>query len=282
MDFSIPPVLLPSHTQADFNRLRGTPPNRICFATVHANALKENTGQYAERTPYKFDLRFRQGVVSEFFLGTGIRMRESPYGFWTPLSAEQADVVRAWMAEQGTRVYLKDLFDCSIALGERTVDNRETELGELFTAAKYERLDGAIAELAKRSAETISAMKSFQNVKCLSCPPPRSGKDFDLPTTIALLVSRKTGIPFMELGAWQGEKGQLKDVAADKKWSELERVGFAPNSQLKRVDGAILILDDIYQSGTTLNFMRSKLTAQGIARASSLSLVKAARDTDNQ
>jgi predicted amidophosphoribosyltransferase len=186
------------------------------------------------------------------------------------------------MESQGTRVYLKDLFDCSIALGERSVDNKETELGHLFTAAKYNGDEAAMLELARRVVESLSSMKSLSELACISCPPPRPDKDFDLPTHIARIVAKKKGVPFVQLGQWHGQKGQLKGVPAHQKWAELERVGFEVGLEVKKAKGLVLLLDDIYQSGTTLNYLRSRLTAQGVARVASISMVKAARDTDNQ
>jgi predicted amidophosphoribosyltransferase len=277
-----PSFLLPAHSQADFNKLRGDPPNRICFSTTHSNALKDNSSSFAGSTPFKFHVPFREGVVHEFYLTTDIQLRKSQYGYWVPLTDEQAKVVKTWMADQGTRVYLKDLFDCSVALGERTVSNKETELGELFTAAKYEHSEKAALELSTRVAATLSSLKSLSSMGCVSCPPPRAGKEFDLPTFIATRVAKKTGLPFIDLGNWKTNKGQLKDVAADKKWAVLDAVGFDVNPKLSAIKGATLVIDDIYQSGTTLNFLRSKLTASGIPRASAVSIVKAARDTDNQ
>ena len=278
----LPRVFLPQHSQADFRALRNDPPNRVCFATVHAHALKENTGPYNEARPFKFSVPFRHGVVWEFHKGTGLQLRQSQFGYWAPLTAAEAELVRAWMIEQGTRVYLKDLFDCSVALGERSIGNGETELGRLFTAAKYDQNQGSIAELAKRATQAFEAMSSFANVAAISCPPPRPDKVFDLPTIVAQQMAKKARLPFVRLGDWKGAKGQLKEVPADQKWQELEKVGFSVNPALTQLKGDTLIVDDIYQSGTTLNFLRSQLTALGLARATSMSLVKAARDTDNQ
>lgn len=278
----LPPIFLPQHSQATFNALRNDPPNRICFATVHANALKENTGQFSAKAPYKFSVPFREGVAQEFFLGTQVPLRQSQYGYWAPLTDGQAQHVSTWMGYQGTRVYLKDLFDCSIALGERSVDNKETELGHLFTVAKYEGNEAAMMELAHRTIQSLSSMKSLAGLACISCPPPRADKDFDLPTYIGGAVAKKVNVPFVQLGQWQGPKGQLKGIPAHEKWSALEKVNFEVSQEVKKVKGLVLLVDDIYQSGTTLNYLRSKLTAQGVARAASISMVKAARDTDNQ
>jgi len=278
----LPAALLPSHSKTVFVNLRGVTPNRVCFATVHATALRANAGSGAALKPFKFSLPFRQGVLREFVMGTGIKLQESKYGYWSLLTEDQANIVRAWMGAQGTRVYMKDLFDCSVALGERTTGGRETELGQLFNLAKYREDRKAATTLVQSVATMIGDMRTLQGAECISCPPPRANKDFDLPTFLAKAVAKSVGAKFLELGCWDGEKGQMKSVAVQEKWDELDRVGFTINSDLTRVKGSIILLDDIYQSGTTLNFLRARLTKAGIAGVSAVSLVKAARDTDNQ
>lgn len=279
---ALPPILLPQHNAVEFRILRGTTPNRICFATVHKNALKPNSPVYAEKQPYNFGVPFNHGVVFEFFKSTGIRLRQNGAAYWTGLTLEQSEVVKNWIASQGTRVFLKDFFDCSVALGERSVDFVETELGALFHSAKYNQDEAAVAEISRRLRKTIETMANFEGALLLSCPPPRLGKEWDLPTELATRVARKLGVEFLSLGEWQNDKGQLKDVPADKKWAILANAGFRVNPKLRSGDKRVVLIDDIYQSGATLNFLRSSLTAAGVARASAISIVKAQRDSDNQ
>lgn len=278
----LPSFFLPQHDEVAFHILRGVPPNRICFATTHRNALRNNTGAFAAKEPFKFSLPFPHGVQQEFFRCTGIQLRKSEHGLWTGLSSDQADAVRAWMQRQGTRTYLKDFFDCSLALGERTVGNEETELGSLFTAAKYHDNVDAKREILARLKATWGDMESLPTEGYVSAPPPRPGKVSDLPTALAERLATYAGLVYLPLGTWKGDKGQLKDVPADKKWKALQQVGFEVNPTIIKSGKSVLLIDDIYQSGTTLNFLRSTLTGNGVARASAMTVVKAARDTDNQ
>lgn len=275
-------ILLPLHDEMQFKLMRGERPNRICFATTHRNALKPNSPAFAHLRPLNFGVPFKNGVVFEFFRCTGIVLNQNKQAYWTGLTEAEGAEVRHWIAAQGTRVYLKDFFDCSIALGERTVDNSETELGALFSNAKYRADSDAIDTISRRVRRTIQDMRSFSGPIVLSCPPPRPDKEWDLPTTIGERVAKKLGVEFMELGEWLGDKGQMKDVAADQKWAALAAAGFKVNSRVARTSKRLILIDDIYQSGTTLNFLRSSLTAAGVERVSAISIVKAQRDSDNQ
>jgi predicted amidophosphoribosyltransferase len=275
------PKFRPKHDKAAFEQLRSVPPNRICFATTHQNALKKNNGSSSK--PFKFEIPFAHGVASEFFAGTKIVLQASKFsGLWTPLSEEDADRVRDWMHEQGSRVYSKDLFNASISLGPRSVDKTETEVGKLFSAAKYGQDADAAQELSRLMRSTVADMKSWPAFSAVTNPPPREGKEFDLPTFLAERIAKKLDVPYVSMGIWKGEKGQLKDVARAAKWDTLQGVGFVVNSKAFVEEKPILIIDDIYQSGTTLNFLRSRLSESGFYRAFALTVVKADRDSDNQ
>jgi predicted amidophosphoribosyltransferase len=58
-------------------------------------------------------------------------------------------------------------------------------------------------------------------------------------------------------------------------------VGFSVNPVIGRLGRSVVLVEDIYQSGTTVNFLRSKLTAANVQEAYCLSIVKADGDRDN-
>ena len=49
-----------------------------------------------------------------------------------------------------------------------------------------------------------------------------------------------------------------------------------------KLDNDIILLDDIYQSGTTIQFVAMKLIEAGAKRIFGLTTVKARRNTDNK
>ena len=155
-----------------------------------------------------------------------------------------------------------------------------TELGLLERAAKYDRNQVAIEEIGHRIAQTLSTSTVFLSLEVISVIPPRQGKDFDLPTEIARCVESSIGLPFVRCGSWENDKGQLKQVSFDQKWDMLEEAGFRSSDEI-RGKRRILLVDDLYQSGATLNFVASKLMNELKSDVTGLCIVKSRRDTDN-
>jgi predicted amidophosphoribosyltransferase len=80
--------------------------------------------------------------------------------------------------------------------------------------------------------------------------------------------------------AWTGDKGQLKNVPLEKKWDLLKAAGLTIDA--KRVQKKnILLIDDLYQSGTTMHFVAAKLRESGAAQIYGIALTKALSDDDN-
>ncbi|MBF0324669.1 MAG: hypothetical protein HQL42_06305 [Alphaproteobacteria bacterium] len=77
------------------------------------------------------------------------------------------------------------------------------------------------------------------------------------------------------------DKGALKDALLDQKWDALELAGliFEPNLP---EGSSIVLIDDKYQSGVTMQFVASRLYLAGASEVFGLSMVKTLRDTDNQ
>jgi predicted amidophosphoribosyltransferase len=60
----------------------------------------------------------------------------------------------------------------------------------------------------------------------------------------------------------------------------LEKTGIRLNAKLPK-DSDVILIDDKYQSGTTMQFVAMKLQEAGARYIFGISLVKTLRDTDN-
>jgi predicted amidophosphoribosyltransferase len=100
-----------------------------------------------------------------------------------------------------------------------------------------------------------------------------------LPNRIAAKLAEELGIEDLtpQIG-WASAKPSVKETAVNKKWSVLEEVGLNVSEQFKNRD--VLIID-VYQSGTTVHFIASKLREAGCGDIHCLAVVKALGDTDN-
>ena len=69
-------------------------------------------------------------------------------------------------------------------------------------------------------------------------------------------------------------------LRVDQKWGALEEVGLTVGNAFEGKN--ILLIDDMYQSGSTAHFVGSKLRAAGVNDIHLLAVSKGRRDTDNR
>jgi predicted amidophosphoribosyltransferase len=268
-------------TGADFLRVKNSGTHRICFTETHKNALTTYKGKF----PFKFAVPFDNGIKQVFDLSTGLNLYRSAggiAGWWVGLENEiQKEVVRNWILSQGTRVYMRDLLDISVCLSlNMSSDRKHTEIGELENRAKYNKDRVAIDQLANYMSKMICACPVLSRSDAIAPIPPRQNKDFDLPTEIAKILAPQIGKPLIHAGVWNGSKGQLKAVPFQDKWNTLEGVGFTPSPAAK-ITKSLILIDDLYQSGSTLNFIGAKIKNANNGEVMGMCAVKSMRDTDN-
>ena len=152
-----------------------------------------------------------------------------------------------------------------------------TPAGQLEHNAKELRHAPAIAELARVMADIIRYHPTLARVDIIAAVPPRPSKDFHLPThlvnAIGINLPRAVGLQLSK-----AEVPKLKDLTLQQKISTLAGAFTLGES----VQGkTILLVDDLYQSGTTLWSLARFLKQQGARAVYGLACVKSWRDTDN-
>lgn len=190
--------LQPPITRDDFEVIRTDGrPRRVCFATTHAQEPKRGTA-YAGT----LNLPFIETVGPLLNEGCNAELwpnRNVAGTFWRSIqSTDEFDRIDAWARAQGTRVFIRDCLDLSVALGPNLVEiehgfGGHTRLGGLESRAKRCESD-AIKTLVKKMAATIRALPMYRDAKLISAVPPRSGKSFDLPTVLTKRIARKLGL----------------------------------------------------------------------------------------
>lgn len=276
------PTAMEEITLNRVQQMRALEPRRRCFA--------DHSGiQMAKKNSTKtFSVKFKETIGPIYEAMTGCRLQYSQqYGnYWHFIdNDEQLAKIQEWERSQGSRIFLRDCLSLSVALGINFSDNwshQRTELGELEDRAKRQQDTETINELAKRTIATIDELPFYPDADILTAVPPRPDKNFDLPSSIARLVSTATTKPnITSYFNFKDTKVSVKGVALDDKWAAWERVGLT----VKGVDlkgKKIILIDDKYQSGTTIQFVGMLLQKHGASEVYGLSLVKTLRDTDNQ
>lgn len=253
----------------------------------HRKQFSQNTGIQKNKDRPTFHVPFDNGLCSHFFNGTGKRLTFNPkvnthYCFLR----NESDIALAesWVERQGTRVFIRNLMASTVALDYNFFDNKtgsKTEIGRLEEAAKHQCDQVAIDELIAKASDVISDISALEACTCIAPVPAMAEKGFDLPTTLARRLAVKLGKYDLSSSlVLSGKTASAKNCSVDEKWDAWQ----AANLQIEAsvLSGQpVLLVDDKYQSGLTMQFIASKLLEAGAASVHGIVMVKTLRDTDN-
>jgi len=233
---------------------------------------------------------------------------QSKYVYFNHLSTDDIERIKMFIADYkqlqilGFNRILKENFtdelDLCIALdlNARTPEdydhNRRTEIGELLHRIKYLGMIGIAPRLIKhleRAFFRIPELTQHQNI-CLSYIPPDPQKDFDLPMVLAELLSREKRIagllrktaPIIH-PVMKRSKPTIKQINLERKikaWKYIYCKGYVKLKEDVR-DCTVCVIDDLYQSGTTMWSYARFLKSQGAAVVYGLACVKTLSDRSN-
>ncbi len=272
-------------TKESVERARAKEPKRICFATIQTSQPKKTPQlQFFGTINVPFGDGFKRMFPFDLFPNTHDRYHEDSYWRGIP-SEEEFNEIEAWVKQQGSRVFLRDCLYASIALSHNFKDAQEgerTEIGELEYRAKQHQDMGAVESLAEHCAQAIQDLTLYRDADLVCAVPSRPEKPFDLPSQVVSQLSGKVGkediTGYFTFGA---EKKSVKSESLDGKWDAWDEAQLTFNG-VDITDKKIILIDDKYQSGTTIQYIAMKLQEAGAYQVYGLSMVKTMRDTDNQ
>lgn len=196
--------------------------------------------------------------------------------------------VEEWEHQQGTRVFLRDCLSCSIALDYNYTDNTSgthTAIGQLEYDAKNDNDESAISALAELFCNTINSLPFYKSSPLIAAVPARPGKTTpDLPTELARRIALERKLtdltPHFQYG---GQKGQVKEMLQAQRWPAWEAAALTLTPEgAQSIEGQpVILIDDKYQSGVSVNFVAMILQQFGASEVYGLYAVKTLRDTDN-
>lgn len=200
------------------------------------------------------------------------------------------ETTKTWINTVGKYVAIRDCLAVSFALDYRMEDGSpqkaKTAVGTLCRKAKPYKVGDAhdtraAKQLGKMCSDFLAEMTCFDSVDCLVGMAPSSpDKPFDLPRYLAAGIA--TSLNKEDLSqAVQTVKArkQLKGVSIDDKLKALEgTISVAPQAFQGR---DVLIVDDLYQSGTSMNYLAMLLQANGAKRIFGLACEKTSGNFDN-
>lgn len=254
-------------------------PRKICFSSTHKNSLKRRTDK---ETVGLFSVPFHDSIQPIFETVTGSKLyRSKNYdNYWCFIKSEHDyDRITQFCDEYSNIVFLKDSLELSIALGENFEDKERTYIGNLEYEAKYNNNQKALNEIIEYTKYWLEKLPFYKNVDFICAVPPSKKGNDNLPRQI---VNGIEGFKFENISdkiTWGKDKEALKEVKSSDKYSLLEETGLAIDCNIK--NKVILLIDDLYQSGVTMQYIAKELKQAGATKVFGLSIVKSRRNTDN-
>lgn len=272
-------------------QFRAKTPKRIHFATTHSDVLRAKIAAGRPDIVGTLSLPFAETVKPIFEADNGLNLYEKTFPesgvtrHWCYLSAEEFERVQNWIASQGSRVFLRDCMNLSVALDVNISDaeiGTYTQVGLHEHLAKIEERVESIERLARECSAAITALPFYRDSPNVVAVPLMSNKAFDLPTRIADSVAKSLGKANLTslFICPRAKTKSLKAASIEEKWAILEATGLCLMESFPKGEDVVLI-DDKYQSGTTMQFVAMKLQESGARHVFGISLVKTLRDTDN-
>jgi len=158
-----------------------------------------------------------------------------------------------------------------------------TETGKHEHEAKENNDQDSIKYLTDKIVETIQELPFYKHADGIACIPPSTGKETCLPQIIGKGVAEALGISdFTEKLKFVNKDKSLQDETVEDKWATLAGSELTVEDPEKDLAGKVVILlDDLYQSGSTMHYTAMDLQQAGAAHVLGVAIVKSRRDDDN-
>ena len=246
---------------------------RINFASKHAHALKKNE----EGEGGVFNLPFRDTIDPILKEELNARLFNTKYGIWKPIKTDEEYAKFETFVEKYTDiVFLRDHLDLSLVLSMNFIEQESrTYIGELEYQAKFNNNKKAEAELIGVCNEWIDKLPFLKEADYICAMPGSSTATESLPHRI---VSNLEGFDFEDISdsvSWVSKTRSVKNAeSAEEKLQILEESGLQITEGLDLKGKTVLLFDDLYMSGLSMQYVAMKLKEAGAARVFGLCTVK--------
>lgn len=172
-------------------------------------------------------------------------------------------------------------------------DNQRTPVGKMRHEYKYEKNRKILPDLSRQMIRGLRRLPGLdlQQEHILSFVPPKPNKHHDLPRALAYdLADRLADDESLDISATVLQptllidKPQFKDLNYEQKverWQAIYDSGGVHLSDPVK-NRSIIVIDDLYQSGTTIWSYARFLKLKGASTVHGLVCIKTFRDTDNR
>lgn len=252
---------------------------RINFALYHQNALRRIEGKkdVVGKLVLPFDEPFN--VIAKKCLNMDSMLFPSKFGnnFYRQIFSEKEyEAIEGFIAQFNDIVFLRDTLDLSVALSmHETEPEVRTLLGEHEYQLKYQSAqkdttsdkEALAAEMQKR-LEELPYFKLADYI----CAVPSSNP------FMRDIIAGLDGFGFTDISdkvSWTNKNGSLKNVeTAEEKLDMIQSWGLTFDADLDLKNKNVLLVDDMYYSGVTMQYIGMKMKESGAKRVFGMALVK--------
>jgi hypothetical protein len=196
-----------------------------------------------------------------------------------------------WVEKVGHPVAMKDFLAISFALDyDRhggSPQKPQTEVGALRAQAKpyggsaaTEQTKEAADKLVEHYVTFLNAMGCYSSADCIvAMPPSNPSKTFNLPRYLAKRIAEQWGRENLSKHVTGTPRNSIKEVPLTQKLDTL--LGTIAVDDGVFTDRNVLLLDDLYQSGISMNYCGLLLRQAGAKKIFGLACEKTCRNDDN-
>lgn len=213
------------------------------------------------------------------------------YTFLKNVSDKKIEEIKNWFSIISQYVALRDCLGLSFALDYDKKDGDpnkpQTQIGSLRSRAKPYNAEATLETFSAADELAQACLDFLQKVQCynsvdtiVAMPPSKPNKKFDLPTYLAIKIAKKWGKTNLSNAVCTvRERLPIKNLALEDKLQALENtIQVAPDVFKGKT---VLILDDLYQSGISINYVALLLLEAGAKNVVGLACEKTCRNDDN-
>ena len=250
---------------------------RINFAYTHNNALKRDTkSNVIGWLNLPFAQPFECIASCELGLGRVLYPQENGKYYRRIDDEESFTMFEKFIEKYNDIVFLRDCLDLSIALSmhESDIDQRTT-IGQCEYMVKYRADKEDVSEYKKvlidELQKRLEQLPYFKDADYICCIPSSH-------TFMNEIVNELHDFSFSNISdrvVWENKDGSLKNIpTATEKLEKIDTWGLKIDNDIDLRNKTILLVDDMYKSGVTMQYVAMKLKEAGVSRVYGIAIVK--------
>ena len=253
---------------------------RIHFDTTHRNALKKRETGGVVNIPFINSIcpiiKAKLGTDKDFYASKG-----EYGGFYRLLKSDEEYICfEGFVGEYKDIVFLRDNLDISIALSMNYNDDTRTEIGELEYRAKYLNCKESESELVKVCKKWIEKLPYYKNADYICAIPGSDRSNKSLPERIVCLLNGFDFIDISDMVWWESKHRSVKEARdVESKLEILQESNLTVSEDINLTGKTIILFDDLYMSGVSMQFVAMKLKQAGAHRVLGMTVVKSRSNT---